>query len=110
MKTTKLDKSGMFEPLTVRSNEIEFTLPPEAVNVRSNGVEFLANQELPVWSELTIDLKSPRNNETIHCNGIVVGSSGSRHSGFVISILFVGLDPEAQSQLESLARVHCMSQ
>ena len=59
MKTTKLDKSGMFEPLTVRSNEIEFTLPPEAVNVRSNGVEFLANQELPVWSELTIDLKSP---------------------------------------------------
>ena len=110
MKTTKLDKSGMFEPLTVRSNEIEFTLPPEAVNVRSNDVEFLANQELPVWSELTIDLKSPSSNEPIHCNGIVVGSSGSRHSGFVISILFVGLDPEAQSQVESLARVHCMSQ
>ena len=110
MKTTKLDKSGVFEPLTVRSNEIEFNLPPEAVNVRSNGVEFLAKQELPVWSELTIDLKSPSSNEPIHCNGIVVESSGSRHSGFVISILFVGLDPEAQSQVETVARVQCMSQ
>lgn len=109
MKTSKLDKSGVFDPLTVRSNELEFTLPPEAVNVRSNGVEFLSDQELPVWSELTIDLKSPNTHETIHCNGIVVGASGSRHSGFVISILFVGLDPEAQSQVESLARVQHMT-
>lgn len=109
MKTTKLDNSGVFEPMTVRSNEIEFTLPPEAVSVRTNGVEFLSGQELPVWSELTIDLKSPDSDALIHCNGIVVGASGNKHSGFVISILFVGMEAEAQSQVEALARVQRMT-
>jgi hypothetical protein len=109
MKTTKLDTSGMFEPLTVKSDEIQFTLPPEAVNVRANGVEFLSSQELPVWSELTIELRSPKTHNPIQCNGIVVGASGSKHSGFVISILFVGLEPEAQSQVETLSRSQHMT-
>ncbi|MDB4665473.1 hypothetical protein OAE97_03940 [Verrucomicrobia bacterium] len=74
MKTTRLDTSGMFEPLTVKSDEIQFTLPPEAVNVRANGVEFLSSQELPVWSELTIELRSPKTHKPIQCNGIVVGA------------------------------------
>ena len=104
MKVTKLDQTGVFEPLKVRSGGVEFSLPPEAVNVRSNGVEFLSPEPLPVWSELTLELSSPSDQQSIHCNGIVVSSNGSKHSGFVVSILFLGLDALAQSQIEALAR------
>ena len=109
MKATKLDQSGVFEPFKVKSGGIEFSLPPEAVNVRSNGVEFLSPEALPVWSELTIELTSPADQSPIHCSGIVVGSNGSKHAGFVVSILFVGLNPQAQSQVEALARVQPLS-
>ena len=107
MKATKLDQTGVFEPLKVRSGGVEFSLPPEAVNVRSNGVEFLSPEPLPVWSELTLELSSPSDQQSIHCN--VVSSNGSKHSGFVVSILFLGLDALTQSQVEALARVQRLS-
>lgn len=104
MKTTKLDTSGVFEPVKVTANELELSLPAHSVHLRNNGIEFLSTKEVPMWTELTIDLQSPNQDGRINCTGIVVGSTGNKHNGYVVSIIFMGITPEAQERLSSLVQ------
>ncbi len=105
MKTTKLDTSGVFEPVKVTANELELSLPAHSVHLRNNGIEFLSTKEVPMWTELTIELQSPNQDGRINCTGIVVGSTGNKHNGFVVSIIFMGITPEAQERLTSLVQI-----
>ena len=104
MKTSKLDSSGVFDPVTVKTNEMEFSLPTHSVHIRKNGVEFLSEREVPMWTELTIDLQSPNQTGQINCTGIVVGCTGNKHAGYVVSIVFTGITPEAQERLTDLVQ------
>lgn len=99
MSSSKFDTSGAFQPVTVHGHETQLSLPPHAVRISKNGVEFLSDQSIPLWKELTITLSSPADHKRINCAGVVVGCSGNRHSGYVISIMFTHLSRQAEQRL-----------
>lgn len=85
--------------MTVHGLESQLTLPPHAVRLSKNGIEFLALQSIPLWTELTISLSAPSEAKRIRCTGVVVGCSGSRHAGYVVSIMFTHLSRQAEQLL-----------
>ena len=99
MSSSKLDTSGAFQPVTVHGLQTQLTLPPHAVRLSRNGIEFLSQQSIPLWAELTITLSAPSDHKRIHCAGVVVGCSGNRHSGYVVSIMFTHLSRQAEQRL-----------
>jgi hypothetical protein len=103
MSTSKLDTSGVFQPVTVQGQKIKLALSPNAVRVRKNGIEFLSASALPLWAELTVSLQSPLDGRKINARGVVVECNGNRHSGYSISLLFMDLSPQAQERLNTLA-------
>jgi hypothetical protein len=52
---------------------------------------------------MTISLQSPRDAATVHCSGVVISCTGSKHSGYKVSMVFTGLSKQAQSRLNSMA-------
>jgi hypothetical protein len=103
MSSGKLDRSGVFQPVTVRSAETNLSLPTSSVHVRKNGIEFITSNAIPAWTEMTVDLFSPGDAKKIHCTGVVVGCTGNRHSGYVVSMLFMNLTRQAQERLNMMA-------
>ena len=104
MKSSKLDTSGVFDSTTAK--EMEFSLPNHLVQIEKNGngISFLSAKAVPLWSELTLDLQSASQNEKIHRRGIVVDCSGNKHEGYVVSITFTDVSPDAQERLSHLAQ------
>ena len=103
MSTSKLDTSGVFHPITVHSQTRQLTLPGNQVAVRKNGLEFLATSPIPVWTELTVDLRSGPAGRPLRGTGVVVDCTGNRHTGYVVSLMFMNLSRHAQERLTELA-------
>lgn len=78
-------------------------LPARAVTIRKNGIEFLSARPLAPWTEVTLAIESPSEGRKVTCRGVVVACDGNRHAGFQVALLFVGLTPQLQQRLESLA-------
>jgi len=103
MSTSKLDTSGVFHPVQLHSNQTELSLPAQAIRFRKNGIEFCSTSPIPKWTEMTVDLHSRREAKKVHCTGIVVDCIGSRHTGYVVSMVFMDLTPQSQERLSELA-------
>lgn len=103
MSSSKADTSGIFEPVTVQGNQTKLSLPPDAVRIRRNGIEFRSSAPIPVWTELTVSLQSPGEAARVNCSGVIVECSGNRHTGFAISLLFMNLTPQSQQKISLLA-------
>ncbi len=103
MSSSKLDRSGPFQPVTVHGHQTQLTLPPHTVRVSKNGIEFLSPQSVPLWTELTLTLSAPADHQRIRCAGVVVNCSGNRHSGYVVSIMFTHLSRQAEQRLAASA-------
>lgn len=52
---------------------------------------------------MNVDLRSPRDSKKVHCTGIVVDCIGSRHTGYLVSMVFMNLTRQAQERLSQLA-------
>jgi len=78
-------------------------LPAQAIRFRKNGIEFCSASPIPKWTEMTVDLHSRREAKKVHCTGIVVDCIGSRHTGYLVSMVFMGLTPQSQERLSELA-------
>jgi hypothetical protein len=52
---------------------------------------------------MTLTLHSPQGNRSIHCSGVVISCTGSKHGGYHVSMVFTGLSKQAQASLETLA-------
>lgn len=78
-------------------------LPADAVTIRRNGIEFASARPLPAWTEVTLDIESSVEKRKVTCSGVVVACDGNRHTGYRVSLLFVGLTPQTQQRLQSLA-------
>jgi len=78
-------------------------LPANAVTIRKNGIEFASTKPLPAWTEVSLDIESPLEKRKVNCRGVVVACDGNRHAGYRVSLLFVGLTPQTQQRLQSLA-------
>ena len=105
MSTSKLDTSGIFQPLKVMENRTQLTLPAHSVCIRKNGLEFRSEKPLSLWTEMTIDLVCGTGKK-IHCHGVVVACNGNRHTGFIVSMVLMNLSRSAQERLDLLAFSH----
>lgn len=105
MTTTKLDRSGVFGTVsTSSSQETCFMLPVNGVAFRKNGIEFLSPERVDLWKELTVELCSPIDQRPLRGTGVVVDCTGNRHTGYVVSLMFIHLPTDARQHLEQLAR------
>ena len=103
MSTSKLDTSGIFQPLNIQSQQSKLTIPANAIRFRRNGIEFTSAQSIPLWTEMTVDLRSPLDGKRVHCTGVIVECSGNRHAGYLVSMVFMNLSRQAQERLTQLA-------
>ena len=104
MSARKLEpSSSVFSEINVQARKTSLTLPAGAVSLSKNGIEFRSPAAIAPWTEMTVDLESPRNARKIHCTGVVVACNGSRHAGYHVSMLFTGLSRQTQAQLNLLA-------
>src|SRR5438128_12648981 len=103
MSTTKLDTSGVFEPVTVKSDRTTLSLPQAAVRFRKNGIEFRSPTPIPVWAEMTVSLQCAGETKKVNCTGIVVACEGNRQPGYAVSMLLMNLSRQSQERLNLLA-------
>jgi len=85
------------------ANRTSLDLAAGEVYFRKNGIEFRSNSSIPVWTEMTVDLHTPKGKH-IACTGVVVACSGNRHSGFAIAMVFTEMTPQHQQQMAEFAR------
>jgi hypothetical protein len=104
MSSGKFDSSGAFHPVRVQAQGQELVLPAGQVVVRKNGIEFLSAKPIPEWKEVVIDLRAPGTGARIQGTGVVVDCTGNRHTGYVVSVMFMDLTQESRQQLGLLAR------
>lgn len=91
------------QPRAASTASTTLNLPAHAVTIRKNGIEFASNKPVPPWTEVTLDIESSVEKRRVTCKGVVVACDGNRHSGYQVSLLFVGLTPQTQQRLESIA-------
>jgi hypothetical protein len=103
MSTSKLDTSGVFQPLKVHSQQTQLSLRADAIRFRKNGIEFRTANPIPTWTEMTVNLQSSGESKKLHCTGVVVDCSGNRHSGYLVSMVFMNLSRQSQEHLSRLA-------
>jgi len=103
MSTSKRDTSGVFEPVTIQTRETQFTLPAESLRVRKNGIEFRSPTPLDEWTELTLEVHSPRDGHREHATGVVVACRGNRAAGFEVSVVLMGMTPATERLLQQVA-------
>ena len=103
MSARKLDSTSVFQPVTVQSRQTRLSLTPSDVRIRRNGVEFRSATPITAWTEMTVTLQSNRDAGRVHCTGVVVACNGSRHNGYVVSMVFTSLSKQSQARLNLLA-------
>jgi hypothetical protein len=103
MSARKAAGSESFSQVTVQARQTQLALPPDAVVIRKNGIEFLSPTSFPLWAEMTLTLQSSLDRSRANCAGVVVGCSGNRHSGYHVSMVFTSLSRQAQARISSLA-------
>lgn len=102
MATSKLDRSGTFEPPAFDAPTTQLALPASQVVVRKNGLEFISPNPVPTWIELHVDLQSAQAESCVRGTGIVVDCIGTPHSGYLVSLVFLDLSEDAQRNLTQL--------
>jgi len=103
MSARKIESASAFQPVTVQTRETRLSLSPSDVRIRKNGVEFRSVTPIAPWTEMTVALKSSRDSGRVNCTGVVISCSGSRHSGYVVSMVFTSLSKQSQARLNLLA-------
>ncbi len=98
-----MDKSGVFEPLTVQTPQTQLSLAPSAVRVHKNGIEFRTAKPFPIWKEMTVEMRSPNNPKKVHFTGVVVACNGNRHTSYLVSMVYTSVSRLSQERLNMLA-------
>ncbi len=102
MITPKLDETDGPPPASPRGH-IHLRLSENEVVIRRSGLEFLSRDPVPLWAEVTVELRSPQSSRPLRADGVVVDCTGSRHTGYTISVLFLALPPKSEHHLRELA-------
>ena len=103
MSASKLDTSGVFQPVTLEAQQTRSTLTGEVMRVHKNGVEFRTPKPMTVWREMSVDLQPANGGRKVRCTGVVVACQGVRHSGYLVSMVFLNLTKGSQEQLRHMA-------
>jgi hypothetical protein len=104
MSARKLGNVGSLrQQITVAARQTRLELSTDAVVIHKSGVEFLSPAPFNLWTEMTVALQSPRDENPIQCNGVVIACSGNKHTGYHVSLLFTGMSKQAQARVNSMA-------
>jgi hypothetical protein len=87
----------------VETRQTRLDLSPDAVVIRQNGIEFRSAAYFAPYTEMTVTLVSPRDHRKVRSNGVVVECLGSRHTGYVVSLILTSLSRQSQERLNTLA-------
>ena len=93
----------LLQPVTVQAPKTTLSLPASSVRIRKSGIEFKSQEPLPIYAEMTVALELPREPKKINCTGVIVACNGTRHTGYIVAMLFTGLSRQAQARLEALS-------
>jgi len=103
MSARKIGSSELFQPVTVHAQTTRLDLPAKAVRVRRNGIEFQSQSPIPVWTEMTVEMRAPQVDGKVQFSGVVVACEGNRHAGYAVSMLFTNVSKQAQARLNTMA-------
>ena len=104
MGARKLGNSDSFQQhITVEARQTSLELSADSVVIHKSGVEFHSPVPFNPWTEMTVGLQSPRDENRVQCNGVVIACSGNKHVGYRVSLLFTGMSKQAQTRLSSMA-------
>ena len=109
MSARKVSNADLFQPVTVHTQATRLSLSAGDIRIRKNGIEFRTHNDIPVYTEMTVDLETPLEPKKLHCTGVVVACSGNRHTGFLVSMVFTHLSRQTQARLNSIAAVASMA-
>lgn len=88
--------------VTVHARQTRLALSPGSVIFHKNGIEFRSPTAFSPWAEMTLSLQT-KDGTKLHCNGVVISCTGSRHAGYHVSMVFTGLSRQAEARLSELA-------
>ena len=54
------------------------------------------------WTEMTVELQTPDNGR-VHCSGVVIASTGNKHAGYHVSMVFTNMSSKAQARLSEMS-------
>ena len=94
--------SSLPQPVTLEARQARLTLSHDAVVIHKGGIEFRSPTLFDAWTEMTVELQSPDNGK-VHCTGVVIACSGSKHTGYHVSMVFTGMSKQAQTRLTTMA-------
>src|SRR5437867_9481973 len=104
MSARRIESTGSLnQHVTVEARQTRLSLSPNSVIIHKNGIEFRSTSPLSPWTEMTLMLRSPRDDGKVHCNGVVIACTGNKHTGYHISMVFTSLSKQAQARLSSMA-------
>ena len=105
MSARKIESIDSPKPqVTVEGRQSRLELSADAVSVHKSGIEFRSPTPFHEWTEMTVALQSPQDGGKLQCSGVVVACSGSKHTGYRVSMVFTHMSPQAQARLISMAR------
>ena len=89
-------------PLTIEAKQARLLLSHEAVVIHKSGIEFRSPTALKEWTEMTVELQTPDDGR-VHCSGVVIASTGNKHAGYHVSMVFTNMSPKAQARLSQMS-------
>jgi hypothetical protein len=92
------------QQLTVEGRQSRLELSTDAVSIHKSGIEFRSPTPFKEWAEMTVALQSPQDGGKLQCSGVVIACSGSKHTGYRVSMVFTHISDQAQARLNSLAQ------
>src|SRR5437667_12080166 len=95
--------SSLSQQVTVEARQTRLSLSADSVILHKNGIEFRSVTQFAPWTEMTLTLESRQENRKVHCNGVVISCTGSKHTGYHVSMVFTGMSKQAQARLSQMA-------
>jgi hypothetical protein len=89
--------------VTVGGRQARLELSTDTVSVHKSGIEFRSPTPFAEWTEMTVELSSPRDGGKLSCSGVVINCSGNKHASYRVSMVFTHVSSQAQARLDSLA-------
>ena len=104
MSARKLGNTNLFQqPITVAARQTRLELSSDSVAIHKSGIEFRSPTPFNLWTEMTVGLQSPHDENRIQCSGVVIACSGNKHAGYHVSLLFTGMSKQTEARLNSMA-------
>lgn len=103
MSARRIAGSESLPQMVVQARQTCLSLSPQSVLIHKNGIEFRSAKPFAEWAEMTLTLQSPVDGGRVHCSGVVIACTGSKHTGYHVSMVLTGLSRHAQARLSTMA-------